>query len=202
VERLLARFRSAHTQVLGVSVDSIYCHANWAQSMGGISFPLLADFHPKGAMASRYGTYLADNGITDRATVIIDSGGVVRHSSTVTPSGMRNIEELAALCESIDREHGGQLPEFPTPRGIEADVTLFVKSNCGASRAVMLARKNLHLEESLALRNVTEDPAARDALAKIAGKDQAPCLVVEGRPTHEAKAIVSHLVNCATDIPG
>ncbi|RMF73724.1 MAG: alkyl hydroperoxide reductase, partial [Acidobacteria bacterium] len=30
VERLLPRFRGAHTQVLGISVDSIYCHANWA----------------------------------------------------------------------------------------------------------------------------------------------------------------------------
>ena len=67
MERLLARFRSAHTQVLGVSVDSVYCHANWGQSMGGISFPLLADFHPKGAMASEYGLYLSDKGITVNA---------------------------------------------------------------------------------------------------------------------------------------
>ena len=62
MEKLVARFRSAHTQVLGVSVDSIFCHANWAQSMGGISFPLLADFNPKGAMATSYGTYLPTRG--------------------------------------------------------------------------------------------------------------------------------------------
>ena len=42
---MLPRFRAAHTQVLGVSVDSVFCHANWAASMGGVSFPLLADFH-------------------------------------------------------------------------------------------------------------------------------------------------------------
>ncbi len=202
MERLLPRFRSAHTQVLGVSIDSTFCHANWAQSMGGISFPLLADFHPKGGMAGSYGLYLADNGITDRATVIIDSSGVVRHASSVTPSGQRNIEELATLCESIDKEHGGGLQDFPAPPGIEAGMTLFVKNNCGASRAVMLARRNLHLDDRLTMRNVSEDSGARDELAKIAGKDQAPCLVKGGKPIHENKTIISHLVTGASDIPG
>ena len=202
MERLLARFRSAHTQVLGVSVDSIFCHANWAQSMGGISFPLLADFHPKGAVATSYGLYLEDSGITDRATVIIDSTGVVRYASSVTPAGQRNIEELAALCESVDREHGGGLAAFPEPPGIAPDTTLFVKNHCGASRAVKLARQNLHLDDTLTMRNVSGDSGARDELVKIAGKDQAPCLVVEGKPIHEAKLIISHLVILATDIPG
>lgn len=202
MEQLLPRFRSAHTQVLGVSVDSTFCHANWAASMGGISFPLLADFHPKGKMATDYGLYLADNGITDRATVVIDASGVVRHASSVTPAGQRNIEELAALCETIDKEHGGGLASFPKPNGIESGAILFVKNKCGASRAVKLARQNLHLDGSLSMRNVSEDPAARDELAKIAGKDQAPCLVLGGKPMHENKEIISHLVGCATDIPG
>ena len=202
MEGLLARFRSAHTQVLGVSVDSVFCHANWAQSMGGISFPLLADFNPKGAMAAGYGTYLADKGITDRATVIIDPGGVVRHASSVTPAGQRSIEDLASLCESVDREHGGGLRALPEPPGIESGATLYVKSRCGASRAAMLARQNLHLDTRLTVRNVSEDPAAQEALVKIAGTDQAPCLVAGGKPLHESKAIISHLVTGATDIPG
>ena len=202
MEQLLPRFRSAHTQVLGVSVDSIYCHANWAAGMGGISFPLLADFHPKGKTASDYGLYLSDKGITDRATVVIDASGVVRHASSVTPAGQRNIDELAALCETIDREHGGSLACFPAPRGIEAGASLYVKNKCGASRAVKLARRNLHLESSLALCNVSEDPAARADLVKLAGKDQAPCLVIGGVPMHENREIISHLVSRATDIPG
>jgi alkyl hydroperoxide reductase subunit AhpC len=112
VEQLLPRFRAAHTQVLGISVDSIYCHANWAKSLGGISFPLLADFHPKGAMAQAYGAYLDGAGITDRATVLIDVNGVVRHASSATPDGRRDIEALAALAETIDAEHGAGLSEL------------------------------------------------------------------------------------------
>ena len=64
MEAALDRFRAADTQVLGVSIDSIHSHANWAHDVGGVSFPLLADFHPKGALAQSFGHYLADAGIT------------------------------------------------------------------------------------------------------------------------------------------
>ena len=53
----------------------MYCHNNWAaRDLGGISIPLLSDFHLKGAVASLYGVYLEEAGITDRATVIVDNG--------------------------------------------------------------------------------------------------------------------------------
>lgn len=200
VEALLPRFRAAHTQVLGVSVDSIFCHANWGQSLDGVSFPLLADFHPKGAVAKSYGLYLEEAGITDRATVIIDAGGVVRHASSVTPDGRRNIAELAALCEEIDREHGAGLSDIPAPAGIGTAETLFVKSGCGFSRKVMLARENLHLQDRIQLKNVTDDPTAKEDLVRISGKDQAPCLVVDGKPMQDADEIVRYLVGRATDV--
>jgi hypothetical protein len=199
-EQLLPRFRAAHTQVLGISVDSIFCHANWAQSLGGISFPLLADFHPKGQVAKSYGLYLEDAGITDRATVIIDSGGVVRHASSVTPSGRRDIGELAALCEKVDAEHGSGLEAFPSPQGIGQVDALFVKSGCGHSLKAMLARDNLHLQGQVPLKNVTEDSGARSQLESLTGKDQAPCLVVDGKPMHEADDIVRYFATHATDI--
>jgi len=199
-EQLLPRFRAAHTQVLGVSVDSLFCHANWAQSLGGVSFPLLADFHPKGAVAASYGLYLENAGITDRATVVIDAGGVVRHASSVTPAGRRNIDELAALCELVDKEHGSGLAEIPAPGGLGKVDGLFVKSDCGHSRKAMLARTNLHLESKVPLKNVTEDAAAKEELARLAGKDQAPCMIVDGKPMFEADDIVRYLVSGATSL--
>jgi hypothetical protein len=194
VEQLLPRFRAAHTQVLGVSVDSIFCHANWGQSLGGVSFPLLADFHPKGEMTRSYGLYLDEAGITDRATVIIDSSGIVRHASSATPSGRRNIAELAELCEAIDAEHGAGLSELPAPPGLDKAEILFVKSNCGFSRKVLLARDNLHLGDRLPVKNITEDPAALKNLVDLTGSDQAPCLLVGGKPIQESDEIVEVLV--------
>lgn len=72
----LTGFETADAQILGVSVDSAWTHAAFAKSLG-ITYPLLADFHPKGAMAETYGLYLGDKGITARATVIVDKQGKV-----------------------------------------------------------------------------------------------------------------------------
>lgn len=80
--------------MLGVSVDSKFCHKAWADSFGGIRFPLLADFHPKGAMAKAYGLYLEDAGITDRATVLVGKDGKVLWSESVTPKGQRDPNQL------------------------------------------------------------------------------------------------------------
>lgn len=184
-----------------MSVDSIYCHANWAQSLGGVSFPLLADFHPKGAVASSYGLYLADNGITDRATVIIDAGGVVRYAASVTPAGERNLEELAALCEKIDTEYQGELAGDDSIPGLEPGTQLFIKSSCGFSRAVLLACDNLRLgPDRLVIRNVSEDEEAMATLEKLTGKRQAPCLVTGGEPLLESKDIIRHLVTRVTGL--
>jgi glutaredoxin len=200
VEAQIARFRAANTQVLGVSVDSVYCHANWAKDLGGVSFPLLADFNPKGALAQSVGLYLEKAGITDRATVIIDSGGVVRHASSVTPAGQRDIAALAALCEEIDKASSSPKEAFAAPPGLPADATLYIKSKCGFSRATLLAMENLHLGGKLPVRNITEDPAAKEVLLRVAGKETAPCLIVGETPMHESKDIIRRLVDATAPI--
>ena len=101
VEALLPRFRAAHTQVLGVSVDSIYCHNNWALGLEGISFPLLADFHPKGAVSKLFGLWLDEPGISDRATVLIGKDGTVLWSESVGPGGARQPAELLEKTRSL-----------------------------------------------------------------------------------------------------
>jgi glutaredoxin len=200
VQALLPRFRAAHTQVLGVSVDSVYCHANWAKDLGGVSFPLLADFHPKGEVARSYGLYLDEAGITDRATVLIDAAGVVRHASSVGPAGQRDIGELAAECERLDGAYSGPVEDFADPAGLPEGGLLYVKSSCGFSRAALLARDNLHLSGRIAVRNVSEDTAAREALVQVSGKDQAPCLVIGGETIQESADIVVRLVEATTPL--
>jgi glutaredoxin-related protein len=199
VEALLARFRAANTQVLGVSVDSVYSHANWAKDLGGVSFPLLADFQPRGALAQACGVFLEKAGITDRATVIIDSGGVVRHASSVTPAGQRDIAELARLAEEIDRASTSPTVPFAEPPGAPQAV-LYVKSRCGFSRATLLALDNLHLTGRVPVVNITEDAAARADLLRIAGKETAPCLVTGETPMHESKDIIRMLVDAVAPL--
>ena len=72
----LKQFEKLDAQVLGLSVDSMWTHKAFAEKMG-ISYPLLADFHPKGAVADKFGVYLADKGITGRAVAIINKAGQI-----------------------------------------------------------------------------------------------------------------------------
>jgi peroxiredoxin len=64
-------------QVLGISVDSLWAHKAFAAQQG-LSYPLLADFHPKGAVAQMYGVYLADKGLAARTAFIIGRDGKVK----------------------------------------------------------------------------------------------------------------------------
>jgi peroxiredoxin (alkyl hydroperoxide reductase subunit C) len=57
-------------KLYGISVDSAYCHKAF-QSELGIRIPLLADFHPKGAVARAYGVYDEKWGSSARALVMI-----------------------------------------------------------------------------------------------------------------------------------
>jgi glutaredoxin 3 len=134
------------------------------------------------------GLYLEKPGITDRATVIIDKKGTVRHISAVGPGGRRDIGDLAALCEGIN-DGGGTVAE---PNAFPAS-TLYVKSGCGFSLRALNARTNLHLEDAITLKNVTDDADAKAELMSVGGKDQAPCLVTDGKAMYESDDITSHL---------
>ena len=72
----LKQFEKLDAQVLGLSVDSVWAHKAFAEKTG-IQYPLLADFQPRGAVAEKFGVYLADKGITGRAIIIVGKDGKV-----------------------------------------------------------------------------------------------------------------------------
>jgi peroxiredoxin len=72
----MKQFEKLDAQLLGLSVDSVWTHKAFAEKMG-ISYPLLADFHPKGAVADKFGMYNSERGITSRGVAIIDRSGKI-----------------------------------------------------------------------------------------------------------------------------
>ena len=64
--------------VLGISVDSVWCHQAFI-SARGLKFDLLADFHPKGQVARMYGSYDADHGYCKRSLYVIDKDGKIAY---------------------------------------------------------------------------------------------------------------------------
>jgi peroxiredoxin len=72
----LNQFEKLDAQLLGLSVDSVWTHKAFAEKMG-ISYPLLSDFHPKGAVAEKFGIYNTERGMSGRAVAIIDKSGKI-----------------------------------------------------------------------------------------------------------------------------
>jgi peroxiredoxin len=69
-QEVLGDLTESGVHLYGVSVDSAFSHKAFQQSLG-ISIPLLADFHPKGAVSGAYGVYIEERGHNQRALVMI-----------------------------------------------------------------------------------------------------------------------------------
>ncbi len=96
----MGRFEKLDAQVLGLSVDSVWSHKAYAEKMG-IQYPLLADFQPRGAVASKYGVFLEDKGITGRAVSIIDREGKLAWHKNYDIPVVPGVDEIAKALEGV-----------------------------------------------------------------------------------------------------
>jgi peroxiredoxin len=90
----LKKFESLDAQILGISVDSAWSHKAFAEKMN-ISYPLLADFHPRGAVGDKFGVYMADKGITGRAIAIVDRDGKIAWFKNYDIPVVPDVKEVA-----------------------------------------------------------------------------------------------------------
>ncbi len=98
---LSAEFARFDAQVIGISVDGVWCHAAYARARD-LPFTLLSDFEPKGAVARRYGVYRPADGISERALFVIDPAGVVRWSH-VAPIGQNpGADGILSALENLE----------------------------------------------------------------------------------------------------
>jgi peroxiredoxin len=105
---VLPEFRRFGAELLGISVDSMWCHQAFATDRK-LRFPLLADFEPKGAVARAYGAYRKGDGYSERALFVIDGEGVV-HWSYISPVDVNPGADgiLEALEEVAGQEAGAR----------------------------------------------------------------------------------------------
>jgi peroxiredoxin len=97
---VLPEFRRHGAQLLGISVDGVWCHRAFSEARH-LHFPLLADFEPKGAVARAYGVYREGEGTSERALFVINGQGTVAWSYLspigVNPGADGILEALEAL---------------------------------------------------------------------------------------------------------
>lgn len=95
------RFRGYDAQVLGISVDSVPCNTAWAKSLGGLSYDLLSDFHPKGEVARAYGAYRENDGISERALFIVGKDGKIAYKDIHNIADQPDNEELFDVLKNL-----------------------------------------------------------------------------------------------------
>jgi glutaredoxin len=140
----LPKFEGYNTQVLGISVDHIPCLQAWAESLGGISYPLLSDFWPHGAIAQEYGVLREDEGKSERALFVVDKEGIVRyvdiHDIDDQPDNaeifevLRQLEPDAVISEGDRARAAEQVPDpEPAPAAVSGkprSVILYCRPGC------------------------------------------------------------------------
>jgi peroxiredoxin len=106
---ILPEFHKHDAELLGISVDGAWCHQAFAKDRR-LHFPLLADFHPKGAVAMAYGAYRESEGVSERALFVIDRNGMIAWSYcspiAVNPGADGILDALEKLSKQENaREH-------------------------------------------------------------------------------------------------
>jgi peroxiredoxin len=97
---ILPEFHRFNAEMIGISVDGIWCHLAFAKDRK-LRFPLLTDFEPKGAVARAYGVYRPQDGSSERALFVIDADGIIRWSY-VSPIGVNpGADGILAALEAL-----------------------------------------------------------------------------------------------------
>ncbi|MBF2053072.1 MAG: peroxiredoxin [Candidatus Sericytochromatia bacterium] len=113
-----AEFQALNTEVLGLSIDSIFSHLAWVQTIKekfgvDIPFPIIDDISMK--VAHAYG--MVHPGASDtsavRAVFVIDDKSILRAMIYYRLSNGRSIDEILRLLEALQTSdtHGVATPE-------------------------------------------------------------------------------------------
>ncbi|CAJ2632272.1 2-Cys peroxiredoxin BAS1, chloroplastic [Trifolium pratense] len=114
-----AEFEALNTEILGVSVDSVFSHLAWVQTdrksggLGDLNYPLVSDITK--SISESYGVLIPDQGIALRGLFIIDKEGVIQHS-TINNLGIgRSVDETKRTLQAL--QYVQENPDEVCPAG-------------------------------------------------------------------------------------
>lgn len=92
-------FEEANTQILGISVDSVYAHEAWLKQLGELNYPLLSDITKLTSLD--YQVLLEEKGISLRGAFIIDPDGILKSYMVNDLSVGRGVDELLRIIQAF-----------------------------------------------------------------------------------------------------
>lgn len=110
IKQLIAKadeFAKINVQPILVSTDSAFCHLAWQKEIGECPYPWIADTNLQ--FSDAFGILKEDQGITFRATILIDPNGIVQFSHINNLPVGRNIEEVLRTVQAFQEAAKGKL---------------------------------------------------------------------------------------------
>jgi peroxiredoxin len=104
-QKFKPEFDRLGARLFGISVDSVYCHVAFAGE-ARLQFPLLADFHPRGRVARRFGIYRDRYGMSARALFVLDRDCKIRFSRAYPDLFNPGVDEALTTLEALAAESG------------------------------------------------------------------------------------------------
>jgi peroxiredoxin 2/4 len=98
-QAMMAEFTAEKAQIIGVSCDSVATHLNWAQELGGIDYPLVAD--EGGRVARSYDAFDQREGVALRATFILNAKREVLYSVASQANIGRSVAETLRVVKAL-----------------------------------------------------------------------------------------------------
>ena len=94
-----SKFKESGAEVLGVSIDSKFCHKAWMETdLKGLEIPLLSDVTKEVSRA--YGVLNYEAGVAYRGTFVIDPEGNVKSYTVNDLSIGRSVDESLRLLQA------------------------------------------------------------------------------------------------------
>ncbi|VFQ59223.1 unnamed protein product [Cuscuta campestris] len=112
-------FQKLNTEILGVSVDSVFSHLAWVQTdrksggLGDLKYPLISDLTK--SISKSYDVLIPDQGIALRGLFIIDKEGVIQHSTINNLAIGRSVDETLRTLQAL--QHVQENPDEVCPAG-------------------------------------------------------------------------------------
>jgi peroxiredoxin (alkyl hydroperoxide reductase subunit C) len=99
-------FKKEDAEIISISTDTVFVHKAWhdnSPAIKKIEFPMAAD--PTGRVSRAFGTYIEEEGLSRRATFIIDPDGKIVHLEMHENSIGRNIKEILRKLKAAKYVH-------------------------------------------------------------------------------------------------
>lgn len=117
-------FKAINAEIIGVSCDSHFSHLAWINTprksggLGGLKFPLLADFNK--SIARNYNVLIEPDGIPLRGLFVIDPNGILRQITVNDLPVGRSVDEVLRLVKAFQftDKHGEVCPAGWQPDGL------------------------------------------------------------------------------------